>query len=248
MLEAEQDIHILYACEAGEHAWGFASPDSFYDVRFVYRRRYNSYLSLQEGRETCELALEDNIHMSGWDLRKALRLYYKSNAPLYEWLQSPIVYMEDTGLARDLRELKDGYYSRRAGCHHYLTIATNTYYAELAGESVPIKGYLHALRPLLACLWIIEKESVPPMDFGALRSLIPDQQGQKALDDLLTRITVSPADTMISPITVLDDLIKGNLKYCQEQCGDIKTIQLPLSKLDELFRNYVREANSELNT
>ncbi len=239
LLEREQDIHVLYACEAGERAWGFASPGSLYDVRFIFRRRYNSYLSLQEGRETCELDMEDNIQLSGWDIRKALRLFYKSNVPLYEWLQSPVVYEEDPGFADELRKLRTGYFSRRAGCHHYLSIATNTYHADLKGEKVPIKSYLYALRPLLACLWIIEKEEPPPMDIGSLRELIPDVQGQQAIDELIAKVATHPADTMIDPIPLLDHFISGTLKYCQEQCADIRTAQLPLSKLDELFRSYV---------
>ena len=38
-IEEAENIKMLLAVESGSRAWGFASPDSDYDVRFVYIRR-----------------------------------------------------------------------------------------------------------------------------------------------------------------------------------------------------------------
>lgn len=53
-IEAEHGVKVLYACESGSRAWGFASPDSDYDVRFVYVRPLEDYLSLVPVRDVIE--------------------------------------------------------------------------------------------------------------------------------------------------------------------------------------------------
>ena len=95
-IEKAQDIKVLLACETGSRAWGFPSPDSDYDVRLIYRHRMDWYLSLLEPKDTFEVMLEDNnFDISGWDIRKTLGLLWKSNPPLLERIQSPIVYVAD---------------------------------------------------------------------------------------------------------------------------------------------------------
>ena len=93
-IEEEESIKILLAVESGSRAWGFASPDSDYDVRFIYIRRMEDYLKLEKVRDVIELPMDDVLDMNGWDLQKTLRLLYKSNPTLFEWFSSPIVYQE----------------------------------------------------------------------------------------------------------------------------------------------------------
>lgn len=45
-LEQTHKIHILYACEAGSRQYGIQSPDSDYDVKFIYTHNLEYYLSL----------------------------------------------------------------------------------------------------------------------------------------------------------------------------------------------------------
>src|SRR3954464_10534874 len=91
-IERECGVRILYACESGSRAWGFPSPDSDYDVRIIYIHPPDWYLSIDDKKDTLELPINDELDISGWELRKALRMMRKSNAVIYEWLQSPIVY------------------------------------------------------------------------------------------------------------------------------------------------------------
>lgn len=96
-IQEREGVFIFYACESGSRAWGFPSVNSDYDVRFLYTRERHFYLSIdvEDRRDVIELPIDDELDISGWDLRKALRLLRKSNPPLLEWLSSPIVYLQD---------------------------------------------------------------------------------------------------------------------------------------------------------
>ena len=107
-IEQDRDVRVLYACESGSRAWGFASTDSDYDVRFIYTHDRDWYLSIYERADGIELGVdEENIDLSGWDLRKALRLFLKSNAVIFEWLYSPIVYFQDDTFTAKLKIVND---------------------------------------------------------------------------------------------------------------------------------------------
>ncbi|HEY2582378.1 MAG TPA: nucleotidyltransferase domain-containing protein, partial [Mucilaginibacter sp.] len=125
-LEKDNHIRILYACESGSRAWGFPSPDSDFDVRFIYARTKNDYLGIHETKDVIDLPVNDVLDIGGWDIKKALKLFLKSNGPLYEWLQSPIIYKDDSGFTDELRKLMPRYFSSRACGNHYLSMALNT--------------------------------------------------------------------------------------------------------------------------
>jgi len=238
-IENEYHVRVLYACESGSRAWGFASPDSDYDVRFIYVQPTRHYLSIRERKDVIELPVNDLLDINGWDIRKALRLYLKSNGPLYEWLQSPIVYSEKEDLAGELRNLMSSYFSNRAGCHHYLFMAKNTFENELQGKTVKLKKYFYALRPALACRWIIERQSVPPMEFSVLRMLETDSVWQKAVDELLVQKQSAEEKALVSPVPVLQHWIEGTLAYCKEKGDDIPALKQETEELDDLFRKYI---------
>ena len=42
-IEKTEEVRILLAVESGSRAWGFASTDSDYDVRFIYFRPEDEY-------------------------------------------------------------------------------------------------------------------------------------------------------------------------------------------------------------
>jgi predicted nucleotidyltransferase len=90
-LERIHHIRVLYACESGSRAWGFPSPDSDCDVRFIYARSQKDYLSINEAKDVLDLPVNELLDIGGWDIKKALKLFLKSNGPLYEWLQSPVI-------------------------------------------------------------------------------------------------------------------------------------------------------------
>jgi hypothetical protein len=168
-LEREKGIEILLACETGSRAWGFPSPDSDYDVRIIYKHDKDWYLSLTEEKDTIEFFLDNNeIDISGWDLRKSLRLLWKSNAPLLERIQSPIVYKADNDFLIQINSIAKETYSRISTIHHYLSMAKKAFHEVVDSEEYKLKKFFYALRASTACLWILEKEELPPIEFGKM--------------------------------------------------------------------------------
>lgn len=166
-IEAKHEVRVLFACESGSRGWGFASPDSDYDVRFVYVHRLPWYLQVEPGRDVIELPISDELDLSGWELRKSLQLLRRSNPTLLEWLSSPVFYRSSAAVAR-LSQLAPVFFSALKGRYHYLAMARKNFRGYLRGEMVRQKKYFYVLRPLLAVRWIDAGLGMPPMSFADL--------------------------------------------------------------------------------
>lgn len=166
-IEIQENVRILHAVESGSRAWGFASPDSDFDVCFIYVRPRDYYLKLERTRDVLEFPINDLLDINGWDLQKALRLLHRSNPTLLEWFRSPVVYKE-TDFSHEFIPLMQNYFSSKRGLYHYLSMADGNYREYLRGEMVRAKKYFYVLRPLLACRWILRTNTPPPMLFSEL--------------------------------------------------------------------------------
>ena len=158
-VERRHEVTVLFACESGSRGWGFASPDSDYDVRFIYVHRLPWYLTVAPGRDVIEQPLSGELDVSGWELRKALGLLRASNPTLLEWLRSPVVYRQEQPWAERLHLLAEQGFSPVRGYHHYVAMARKNLRAHLQGDVVRYKKYFYVLRPLLAARWIREGRS-----------------------------------------------------------------------------------------
>ncbi|MBD2814845.1 nucleotidyltransferase domain-containing protein [Xenorhabdus sp. Flor] len=167
-IEKKYDVHILYACESGSRGWGFASPDSDYDVRFIYVHPMDWYLRVEAGRDVIEQSITDKLDISGWELRKALKLLKQANPTLMEWLDSPIIYQANAAATNGLKTLVPHFFSDIKARYHYLSMAKKNFRGYLQGEEVRLKKYFYVLRPLLAVHWIEMGKGVPPIDFETL--------------------------------------------------------------------------------
>ncbi|MGH7142889.1 MAG: nucleotidyltransferase domain-containing protein [Planctomycetota bacterium] len=239
---AEENIRILFACESGSRAWGFPSTDSDYDLRFIYIHPTDWYLAVQPGRDVIERPLADNIDLAGWDIRKALLLFRKSNPPLLEWLGSPIVYREDGFLAGRLRDLARRHFSPIVCCYHYLHMAERNHGQFLQGPEVPLKKYLYVLRPVLAIQWLEQKAGPVPTEFGRLVAELPLAPELKAaIADLLEKKRAGVelgAGPRIAPIS---DFLDREIARLQEKTFEPNRVTIRLEALDDLFRQALRE-------
>ncbi|AYB30408.1 DNA polymerase beta superfamily protein [Chryseolinea soli] len=236
-LEREFDIRILFACESGSRAWGFASADSDFDVRFIYVHKADFYLSLNDQRDVVELPVNEVLDISGWELRKALRLFRKSNAPLYEWLQSPVVYEADPGFVGEMRALMPRYFSPRAAMHHYLSMTLGIFESDLSGDTVRLKKYCYALRTLLACQWIVNHSEVPPMEFDKLRAIMRADLNE-TVDDLLRQKAVGDEKSSIASLASVNDYIREQMAICKRAVSETG-VAVDDEPLNRIFRKYI---------
>lgn len=210
-IEDKENVRILHAVESGSRAWGFASPDSDYDVRFIYVRRKEDYLSIEEPKDTIDWQLDDVYDINGWDLKKALKQFAKGNATLYEWSGSPIVY-RTTEDWQKIREVSGQYFSEKAAVYHYYGTANNTFFDHLQGDTVRYKKYFYALRPLLAAEYIEKFHVEPPVLFDDLLKLEIDPELRAAVDKLLEIKKVTTEKEMNPQIPEIIDYIKTGLQ------------------------------------
>jgi uncharacterized protein len=214
-LERERHVRVLFAIESGSRAWGFASPDSDYDVRFVYVHQRDWYLSVEDGRDVLEVTNGD-LDVSGWDLRKALRLMRKSNPALLEWLHSPLVYREDRAFTHELRALARECWRPEKCFQHYFHMARGHWQKYLQGEDVRLKKYLYVLRPLLACRWLEQGRGVVPVLFSTLvNAVLPEQDVRLAVANLLVKKQSSREAQVQPPDAVLHRFVERELARLQ---------------------------------
>lgn len=242
--EREEGVRIVLAVESGSRAWGFPSPNSDFDVRFIYARPTDWYIAvdLEERRDVIEYGITDDIDLNGWDIRKALRLFWKSNPAFVEWIQSPIKYIESGGFASGVRALLPHTYSPEHGIYHYRSMAKTNYRGYLRAEMVPLKKYFYVLRPLLAVRWIERYKSAAPIEFNRLLPLI-DGRTQLLTDihELLVKKHESPEMGLSKPIASINLFVEEELSRLESVSPQRTQRPGSLAELNDLFHSTLRE-------
>ena len=225
-IEACENIKILHCVESGSRAWGFASPDSDYDVRFIYVRPKEFYLRLDKTRDVIEWQLDDTLDINGWDIKKTLTLLHGSNPTLFEWNSSPIVY-KTTDKWKRISATINRYFVAKSGIYHYLSTAKRNYKEFLLGDMVKYKKYFYVLRPILACKWILAEGTPPPMEFRILLDMYLDEDLKPDVEKLLNLKMNAPE------IAVGARLDRVN-EYLEKAIAEIDAIvaKLPCDKVD----------------
>lgn len=243
--EEEHGVRILLAVESGSRAWGFASPNSDYDVRFVYAHppRWYQAVNLEEKRDVIEYGITDDIDLNGWDVRKALRLLWKSNPAFVEWVQSPIRYIESGGFGERARGLLPEAYSVESGMYHYRSMAKNTERAYLRDPQVSLKKYFYALRPLLAVLWLERYGRPAPIEFHKLLHLIEDRPALCAdIHDLLARKRNAPESWVGDPVPSIHAFVIEQLARLETMQPRVERRAGALPGLNALFHAILDES------
>jgi predicted nucleotidyltransferase len=243
-LENSEQVRILYACESGSRAWGFPSANSDFDVRFLYVHPKDWYLSinLERKRDLIERGVDELLDLSGWDLRKALALYQKSNPPLAEWLGSPIVYMENTSTAQGMRDLLSDCYNPLSVAYHYWHMAEGNYREYLKGDEVWIKKYFYVLRPVLAIQWLEANLGPVPTEFGILLDRVVERSELRDAIDTLIEQKREGAELDRGPrIAPISDFLDAQMERLSAGRFNIEPAKGPVEPLDVLFRRALDE-------
>lgn len=238
-VEEKEGVRILLAIESGSRAWGFASPNSDFDVRFIYARPQEWYLSvdLEDKRDVIEYPIVDDIDLNGWDVRKALQLFWRSNPAVIEWIQSPINYIDQGGFKTGMQQLLDSVYTLEKGIYHYRSMAKTNYRGYLMADMVPLKKYFYVLRPLLATRWIETYRTAPPIEFAALLHLLPEGEGLlEEIQTLLERKKLALEKELAPRIDKLNLFIEAELARLENFSAEKEDKAGGIEQLNVLFR------------
>ena len=243
-LEKEYEIKILYACESGSRAWGFASPDSDYDIRFIYCHPKDWYLKLFPQKDVIDRMLPMEQDVGGWDLRKTLQLFAKSNIALFEWLNSPIIYKNDDSFLNEISGLIPLFFNPKKGMFHYFSMAANTYEQHLKDEQVKLKKLFYFIRPILACEWIWKNHTMPPTDFHEIYdSDITTDFEKDFIKDLLKKKEIAKEGELIEVPEELRVWMNKKMALNKQRAEEIAPQEkADTSLLDKLFLKAIRSS------
>ena len=239
-IEKQEHVKIILAVESGSRAWGFESADSDYDVRFIYVREPEMYLRLDNVRDVIEWQLDEVFDISGWDIKKALQLLYKSNPTLFEWINSPIIYKE-TEEALELRNLANGYFDVKKSVMHYLNMSSTTFNNYLQDDMVKLKKYFYAIRPILAAKYVLENKIQPPVKFSELKETMLNDAINDEVNHLLELKINSNETQYITVINCLNQYIENNMNEIKNYANSITESHFEWDRLNQYFLKLLQQ-------
>lgn len=236
-IEEKEQVRVIYAAESGSRAWGVESPDSDYDVRFVYVRPLRDYLKLEKQSDVIDWQIDEVWDINGWDIKKVLQQFHGGNATLFEWCGSPVVYKQTTDWIRVMKTAQN-YFSEKAAVHHYYGIARNTWEKYLRGNTVKYKKYVYALRPILSVCYIEKYYCMPPVLLRDLMNTVAlPGNVMETIERMLLLKTSVNEKALLPQLPVLQDYICTELdrisKTVKQITDDRKEDWEPLNKIFE---------------
>lgn len=244
----EAKVKLLFACESGSRAWGFHSPDSDFDVRFIFRHSRDWYLRLEPLSDTLEwFALDNELDFSGWDLKKTLKLFASCNVSLNEHLQSPVIYHNMPNFVESLRELIPVYFMPVKAMRHYFAMAQKQWDKYQTEGVISGKRFFYIMRPLLACEWIDATASMPPTEFVKMLDLMVVSRAFKdGLLEMIEQKRTAAERALVTPSSFLlsqaENLLKARSENIESLAARFPKREHPaLSELNSLFFHWLDE-------
>lgn len=246
-LEESHNITIIWASESGSRAWNFESGDSDFDVRFFYYKDPEEYMPIGGSRaDTISSFYDEGLYdFHGWEISKAIKMAIKRNASIHEWLSSPIVYMSSArSQALNLvKKITYDHYQEVPALRHYVSTAKSNKakYLEREEDRYNMKKYLYVLRPLLCCLYIMDKNNPPPSDIFKMLDLMGGTELEQA-KDLLKKKKSSPSEIdTIGPLPELRKWLEATVDTVSNYIAQSPNISTEWAELSETYMSESRK-------
>jgi predicted nucleotidyltransferase len=239
-IEAAMGVRILYAAESGSRAWKIESPDSDYDVRFIYAHPAERYLLMSKPVTTYQ-EIKYPFDYAGWDVFKACELARKSNMLLIEWLHDDIRYRPEHPFITGLREKVQEFYSARALVCTYTALAMNNRAKYKINRCIPIKEYAYIIRPLLAATWMVNHDwKIPPIDMPhLLEEVALSDDVRNEIKIWMNQKRLNPEKVEIIPFPAIEDWAGYRIEQLKLAERDAPTREFPEEALNALLRRVV---------
>ena len=218
-LEQSHNFKILYACESGSRAWGFPSPNSDYDVRFIYVHDLDWHLSLFDKKDTLDLPISNELDIGGWEIKKTLSLLRRSNAPLLEWIQSPIVYHDNAQFLKAIWRLSQDFFSPIA--------------------VVKLKKYFYALRTTIAGKWVREEGTMPHIELSKMLGKVNNEVRLK-IYELIALKAHKNEDYLHFREPLIDNFLEKEILLNEQIANNLPANKGEIDKLDNFYRKVVK--------
>jgi predicted nucleotidyltransferase len=232
-IEMKHEVKIIHAIESGSRSWGFPSPDSDFDVRFIYVHRKDWYLQVFAERDVIEVPISDELDIAGWDLKKTMYLAAKGNVVVHEWLNTPIIYQSHTKLYNELKSHIDKSFNSQAAFHHYRSMAKRALHDVKEQKEVKLKRFFYFMRALLSARWILRNNSMPSVEFEYL--LLNTDIEPNYIEEIKNLIVLK-SNMMESERLVIDEKL---INYVETLFGNLSESQLENTDLQQQNWNQV---------
>jgi predicted nucleotidyltransferase len=255
-IEKKYNVDIIYAVESGSRAWGFASDNSDYDIRFLYINEPRWYLSIESKPDTINVMEQNKLFdFAGWDIKKTLTLLLKSNMSLYEWLKSPIIYKEDNRYMEEhnadlykpitgIRRLASIFFDKRTLMFSYCALAKNNYNDYIENKTqAEVKKYLYIFRTLAACIWLEKEKTFPPITIDKLSRALKedDMKIYNFFTTIIEDKKLGKEKLLITPDEYAGKWISEKITYFDNFAKTLENPDKEIALLDNFLHGIVSE-------
>ena len=241
--ETTHKVKIPLAIESGSRGWGFAATNADYDCRFIYAHSTERYLSVFEPSEFIEYEVDETYDIKGYDLKRVLKYIVKSQATIYEWLSSNVVYIKDEATTKILQNLAADFFNPIPVSHHYLSLARKMLSEITATDEAKIKKYFYILRPIANLNVIHQYNKMPFMEYDkTLEAATPPHDISVAIQELKEHKMKMMEHDKIPTNKLLVDYFNSEISRFE---GILKAMKHEKNTdhayVDEVFRTLLKE-------
>jgi uncharacterized protein len=230
-LANDLNVSILFAVEIGSRAYEVQHEQSDYDIGVVYKHNYEKYLYMNRPKDAFHLKISSNMEVHGWDIYKVSELLLKSNASLYEWLNSDVTYIEEGRFIETIKQQFLPSFSKlRLAMHYYQMTKNNLKNYQSKQHS---KLLYQSARCYLMVRWLSDQETLPPIKYLELLQGDLSAKEQQCLLEIYQHKISNKNGKIYN-----DSLIKWLEERLQEMFPTIKTLandKIALADINELL-------------